>query len=443
VIAHKSASVGHVCIVHRVDDPEYIFVIKIIKPLAIAQSCWEFKTLYDVFPKDICQSNFVRNILESNGRELNVDNERDNLITGYKCYNADYGVFDARIKAKLSTVQYIENAMKPGCWFALAMTLAPGVPISDLIESDSIKTDTRYRAKLHRCFDLLVYKFFYNLVHTGFYHGDLHSGNIFFSYQHNQMTLIDFGAVGQLNIYENSPDTKIILDIIIMSLFYNFDGILHKLTAFINSKCENSKSIDMESVEYKKFAEQLRGYHWLGIANYATDDANKQKYSAEIFSDTRIKAENEMVDSVPLPDKLTVSSIYSYLEYKPAPKEVVVEERDVLPPTVDVVAENENTSLNKVLEMIIKFYAMQGVNIIIKFSELYEFQKAYALLLGVLAKVSYNSYRVSIVIQKAIRNWRVIIKSLTHPHTATHAIEVYRKEKAEYNAINAVINKSG
>ena len=58
------------------------------------------------------------------------------------------------------------------------MTLAPGVPVADLVESDLLKTDTPYRAKLHRCFDLLVYKFFLTIAKTGFYHGDLHAGNV-------------------------------------------------------------------------------------------------------------------------------------------------------------------------------------------------------------------------------------------------------------------------
>src|SRR5205085_3825111 len=52
VLRPVSASVGHVCIVRRVDEPERKIIIKIIKPLAIAQSCWEYKTLYNVYGDD-------------------------------------------------------------------------------------------------------------------------------------------------------------------------------------------------------------------------------------------------------------------------------------------------------------------------------------------------------------------------------------------------------
>lgn len=51
VLTNKSASVGHVCIMHKVNNPRDVFVVKIIKPVSIAQSCWEYKTLYNIFSK--------------------------------------------------------------------------------------------------------------------------------------------------------------------------------------------------------------------------------------------------------------------------------------------------------------------------------------------------------------------------------------------------------
>lgn len=48
----RSASVGHVFIVHRVDNL-IKFVIKVAKPLSIVQSCWEYSILNDLFPRGI------------------------------------------------------------------------------------------------------------------------------------------------------------------------------------------------------------------------------------------------------------------------------------------------------------------------------------------------------------------------------------------------------
>ena len=117
------------------------------------------------------------------------------------------------------------------------MTLAPGISLNDIIENDLLKEDTKFRAKLHRCFDLLVFKFFFNIVKNGFYHGDLHSGNIFFSYKENQITLIDWGAVGRIDIFKNDPDITALLEILLMSTFHNFDNMLDKMTELINSRC--------------------------------------------------------------------------------------------------------------------------------------------------------------------------------------------------------------
>ena len=79
IIDNHSASVGHVSKVIKTNNPDKPFMIKMIKPLAIAQSCWEYKTLYNVFKEGTCEQTFIKNILESNGRELNVLNEIENI----------------------------------------------------------------------------------------------------------------------------------------------------------------------------------------------------------------------------------------------------------------------------------------------------------------------------------------------------------------------------
>lgn len=454
VLYNKSASVGHVSIVHRVDKPDDIFVMKIIKPLSVAQSCWEYKTLYNIYPAGSCESDFIKNMLESNGRELNVLNEKENVKKGHEYYTAKYkDVFGVDINAALTTIQVIEGIIADDCWFAFAMTLAPGLPLSDLVENDLLKNDTKYRAKLHRCLDLLIYKFFQNVLQNGFYHGDPHAGNIFFSYTQSVMTLIDFGAVGHIDIYENDESIHGLLDIIVMSFFYNYDEMLDKLTILLNEKCPSPETqIDMNSDDYKKFKEQLRQYHLENIKNSEKEKQKAEQYKDDIFGEARIKQEKSYDQGAALVDKTgkpvyqinykSFDTIYSYLEHEPKDREVVVENKDTLPVFTEILGDTESVTFSKVLEMIIKFYASKGVNIAIKFSDFYEFQKAYALLLGVLNKVGYNSYRTGIAMKKAIVNWENI-PQLRHLNTTKHVISEYWEQSKKYDELKNTVQSGG
>lgn len=438
ILAHYSASVGHVCKVIRYDDPTNPIIIKIIKPLAIVQSCWEYNTLHSIYPKNSCEGDFIIKMLESNGRELDVRNENKNIEEGCKKYYAKYNdINGGDIDAELTTIQYIPNIVKDDVWNVTAMSLAPGIPLSQLIERELIESDTKYRAKLHRCLDLLVYKFFKNIIKNGFYHGDLHSGNIFFSFKESRMSLIDFGAVGNIDIYSPNPEIKTLLEIIIMSTFNNYVGVLDNMTILINSKCTDN-IIDMKSREYATIRKKM---YEAQIQNTRGSDENKENlknYEKDIFSSERI--ENEKVTTAEK-ELINNNSIYSYIDSYiigtgksnkddlsslPEYNEIMVETRDDLPqlPTY----KETTISLTHILEEIIKYYATNGVNIAIKFNELYEFQKAYALLLGVLHKVHYNSYRSSIMITKAIKNLGNITK-LSKISTVTHAISIYNREK--------------
>lgn len=438
ILENFSASVGHVCKVVQANNPTSPFMIKIIKPIAVAQSCWEYKTLYDIFKEGTCEQIFIKKMLESNGRELNVNNEISNVNKGYQCYNANYkDIFGVELDAILTTIQNIPNIIKPNIWYAMTMTLAPGIPLSKLVEEDLINKDTKYRAKLHRCLDILVYKFFLNIVQNGFYHGDLHAGNIFFSFENKQMTLIDFGAVGEINLYENTLDVNTLLDIIIMSIFSNFDEMFDVMTKLLNSKCIETQ-IDMTTTEYQELKQTLFKYREQNIRVEEKEKEKQKIYEYDIFSKERIEDEteneNQYIGEYKNFNPNNIDSIYAYLEYKPKGKETIIENRDDLPPFTNVGSETESISFPSVLEKIIKFYALSGVNIAIKFSEFYEFQKAYALLLGVLHKVGYNPYRSGIAIGKAIVNWGNI-KELMHLSTVIYVTKKYWEERNKHNEL--------
>src|SRR5580700_6433121 len=102
ILENYSAFVGHVCKIVKVDNPTTPIIIKIIKPLAAAQSCWEYSTLYNIFPEGTCEQMFIKRMLESNGRELNVNNEAKNINRGHELYTAEYkDIYPASIEAKL------------------------------------------------------------------------------------------------------------------------------------------------------------------------------------------------------------------------------------------------------------------------------------------------------------------------------------------------------
>lgn len=501
ILLNRSASVGHVCIMYRVDEPKDIFVIKIIKPLSIVQSCWEYQTLYNLFPKKSCEQTFVENMLESNGREMNVENEKNNIKKGKEYYSGDYSIFSNNFTARLTTIDVKEGVTTKDCWFAFAMTLAPGVTLAELVENadknkskgksknkgkskskskgknkgktkskgksetgteiesesvesqddnddDLLKKDSKYRAKLHRCLDILVYKFFYNLVQNGFYHGDLHAGNIFFSYEKSQMTLIDFGAVGEIDIYRDDEDVKTFLDVIILSFFYNYDEMLDAITLLVNSKCKDSR-IDDKSGDYNKFRKKMTEYKKINIMKFDEYNVSYIKYQKDLFSDSRIKeemvskkSEESNVSEIESQD-VGEKSIYSLMEN--IKRETGLTEFEKSEVRNDLIFEepsdSETISITTVFKEIFEFYALKGVNIAIKLNNFYELQKAYTLILGVLFKVHYNSYRINMVIEKAILSWSHIRK-LSNIRTAYNVVTKYYQEQKKYESNKEIIKQA-
>lgn len=399
-----SASVGHVRMLKDIRTNQKV-ILKIIKPISIAQSCWEYSSLSTVYEdKESCEHVFLTNILKSNGVEMNVQNEIDNIKTGKKIYTCTYNeVFGADINVTLTTVDVPLGVVRKDCWYAMSMSVAPGLPVSKAVESDELKSDTKYQAKLHRCLDLLLYKFFFNVINNGFYHGDLHAGNMFFSYVHNQMTLIDFGAVGHIDMFSNENYVTVIREIIMMSIYHNFDGILDVMTQLINTKCPKTQ-IDTNTDAYKQFRQSLVQKKLDNIRNAKRAEQISDKFEKEIFSRERLMGEKSDLEA-PSEKIVKIESIYSYYDMDEPKKETIIENQDenIVKPTI-ATEQEVTTSFANIMAEIIKFYAINGVNIAIKFNELYEFQKAYSLVLGVLKSTNYNPHRIGIAMKKAIVN---------------------------------------
>jgi hypothetical protein len=433
ILNNLSASVGHVVVLRKV-DVKNPFIIKIIKPLSIVQSCAEYTMLKDTFQKNTCEQNFIDNMIYAIGIELDANNEKNNIKLGHKYYTDNYSkIFGYNTGHVITTLQVIDGVIKKDCWYALAVTMASGMPISKLVENNMIKGDTKFRASLHRGLDLLVYKFFYVLFSKGFYHGDLHAGNIFFSFQQKTLTLIDFGAVGKLNIFSDDPSVDILTEVIIMSIFFNYDGIMNKLTEFLNRQCiktgYDASIIDMASPAYISMHETIKNYSKIAIGAVDKSKIIYDNNIKKIFNEERIN--EEAYDIVNIKDATKRDNIYSYLDILPTSTEVVEENNEELRNLGLESLNANNKSLNEILILLFSFYAENNVNIAIKFSEIYEFQKAYTLLLGVLQQTQYDSYRMNYVINQAIVN-RGHISKLFHVSKVSKIIKIYSREQSIY-----------
>lgn len=446
----KSASVGHVFIVHRSDNM-FQFVVKIAKPLSIAQSCWEYWLLNNLFPDGTCEQQFVHNMLSSVRIELYSPNEVNNVKRGNELYTMDYSdLFKGTdLNVKLTTVSIVENVIVDNCWFAFAMSKAPGIAISSLIEGEKsqLLQDTLYRAVLHRCIDLLVYKFFINIFQHGFYHGDLHAGNIYFDYETRQMTLIDFGAVGTIDIYSDDPFIRKIIDIFVMSIFFNYDNLLDAMTELLNEKCSNDVKIDMESNNYKLFKKKLKIIKIESIFYNEENQTNIDQYKQYMFGEQRLIQEkpNNIIDRSVTIIKHDIENPYEYIDIikaeqaKNKNKQSVTDNTQSLP--YDFAnAKSKIISFAEILAMITEFYATSGVNIAIKFAEFYDLLKAYVLIIGVLSQVGYPQLRTSIIMGKMISD-PGNLQSLLHIKSVYNMYTSYKRESEKFNEIKRKIQE--
>jgi hypothetical protein len=179
----------------------------------------------------------------------------------------------------------------------------------------------------------------------------------------------------------------------------------------------------------------------------AKEKEKANTYITDVKSDKRIADERHTDDQytdtlVTLKDTPTAAdrdpSIYDDLERIPETKETVVENKDILPAFTEILGGSESISFAGVMQLIIKFYATSGVNVAIKFAELNELQKAYALLLGVLAKTGYSSYRMGMAIKTGVWNWGHVQK-ITHVGTTYNTIASYWADSSKYKTLTAII----
>jgi len=513
IFNEASASVGHVFFIEHNITLEK-FVVKVVKPMSIIQSCYEYSKLDTFFKVGTLEQRFVHNILYSTGKEFQSKHEIEYINKAHKFYKMNYNELynDIDVNASLTTITVKENVIKDNCWFALAMTIAPGIPLSKLLETNeenNLSIDTTYRAYLHRCFDLLVYKFFSNIITNGFYHGDLHAGNVYFSYTNQpvrkaQLTLIDFGAVGTIDLFNDDPDVNELIKIIIQSLFYNYHNLFDTLTDLLNKKSINSITIDKTSDDYKEFKKNLRIIGLKNIYNFYKNDKLSNIYtkscltskiriskesSININETKNIKEEEDNLHhakcflsnnnlsiiklNIPKQDNSVKESIESLYNNVDLPNRIIknnISKQDNIESLFDYVDEHNritknnkiresmenieklqsgdcdiNTTTNiisftEVMNMMMEFYSKSNVNIPITIPDLYELLKAFILINSLSTQINYEPLRMSIIVGKILYDFDNVGKVVKHPLILLKIYYIYNIESNKYNKVIEKIN---
>jgi len=479
VINEASASVGHVFFVQHSITLEK-FVVKVVKPMSIIQSCYEYSKLKTFFDTNTLEQRFVHNMLFSTGKELQSKVEIEHINRGHKLYTMNYKELynDIDVNVFLTTITVKENVIIDNCWFALTMSIASGIPLSKLFENNeknNLSIDTNYRAYLHRSFDLLVYKFFSNIIIHGFYHGDLHSGNVYFSFTDGperkaQMTLIDFGAVGTIDLFNDDPDINELVKIIIQSTFYNYDNLFDTLTDLLNKKSINSITIDKKSDSYKNFKNELKKIKVTNIYNHnknpniidvytksclnSTERVNNEKsfhsnhtknvnieentqhakcyYSNNNNSSTNVSKQDDTM-------KTSIDSLYDLVDIHKIINKNIKTTDDYIEtlPAFDcnVGVSTDEISFTEVMNKMMEFYTKSNVNIPITIPDLYELFKAYILINGLSTQMKYDPLRMSIIIGKILYDYENIKNIVKHPAIVLKMYNVYNIENNNYNKL--------
>lgn len=397
IIRNFSASVGHVCFVKNTRTNN-IFVIKIIKPLSILQSCAEYDVLHNMYSKKTrkCEYDYVNGLLRSNDDEMNVQNEIANIKICHTMYNMNYKILNKNVNVQLTTIRAIENIFNKNTRYAMAMTIANGENINELLEKDILNDKLELRF-LHRCFDLLVYSFFKNILMYGYYHGDLHGGNMLYNKQNRTLTLIDFGSVPKIDLLKLGNDTKTIIKLIMCISYGDYDAILDTLTDLINSKCECSDTLDKTSTGYNDFKMKLCEYKRENMYIYL-ENSNMINIYEKYLLTTSVEQENKGI----------------------------IEEINM---------KGNGKTLMSVMDEIMAYYTSMNVNIIIKLGEYYEFQKAFMLLHGVSTKINYDNNRFVLMIRKSLSSANILKKNKKLLELMPKLLNYYIKEDHKYKKL--------
>lgn len=441
-IVDFSASVGHVRKYKWTnylpqDEREATFMIKVIKPVTSAlTACWEYELLSRIFPRGSDEDNNVRAMLVSNGEELDLTQEAKYMKEGHKKYTCTYAkVFKVDLDMTLTTIREIPGILRSGVWQGIAMEVAKGMSVASILEEPKYLARGQFEAALHRGMDLLVNRWIFTIINDGMYHGDLHAGNIFFSFEDRVMTIIDWGAVGVIDVFARSKALNLLRHIVIYAIWDNFAAIMNDITAYLNDS--GFPKIDKKSDEYDELQRELKSWQLKNIKLSRQSVSASDQYT-DIFGPRRIDSEKHSTckRSAVRTSSKEKMNIYSYYDVK-HDTQCEMRAPNVEMPVLWGVEqtnndEEESMDLSAALNKLFQFYTTQNINLQSRFPELVTFQKAYALLVGVMKQINYNPFRFKTAVEKAALSWQHLPR-LINIDVILRMAALFMSEKKLYN----------
>lgn len=465
IISHKCATIGHICFTIRIDKPSKVFVLKIIKPLSVAISCWEHQTLKN---KNLEHKfNFIKNILQKNSVEMLAKNEINNILNGFKFYNCDYSeIFDYKLNCKLTTVKYLSDIVKEHCWYIIPMTLAQGTCLDSL---DKIKYS---KFKLHRTLDLLIYKTLFNLFDSGWYHKELNISNLFYHEFNNinLLTIIDFGSVGNIDLFSSNNENKLFVKFIMYIWFYNYDQLFNDLCVICKlrnkNKQETKQMYDVRNklLKYRRINFRYhKKYFNIGEMYFESEQLYKEKYNEKKNLLSRLNMLNKTESDINL-DKLNINKpdINKPDINKP---DTNLDKLDINKPdtnlykldinkydtnstklytnnsyTTEKINPNKINKIElvlpiKIVQTILDFFMSRNIHVSEIIPNIYSFYKAYEHLVKVLITTDYDIRRthfiVSLLLKRISAPWKNFNK-LFKLNETFYFINTFKEEESNF-----------
>ncbi len=302
-----AATVGQVYFATLINGKNVI--VKVMRPNIRRKAREEIKTFMNHAHEKITQK-FVKQIKVSIMEELDFRKESHNLDVGKKYYNYK----------KIQTIGKIEELSRTSK--VLVMEVAPGKSLASYKNKYLYHNIVlRNKAIAHLTTRWIDQAIFHK---DGFFHADLHSGNIFIDFTDTNkflLTLIDFGAVGYMKEEEQKSIVLMAAGVLLKDEDMIFDSF-HYITKINDNQRESLRS-KVGDILHKKisYAEKLTEIIAESInvkisfpRNYLLFNRGRSFLEKQIISNNEIITEVGHVDSKKIDmDRLYLKAFFKYL----------------------------------------------------------------------------------------------------------------------------------
>lgn len=206
----KSIAAGTISQAHMATLKDGTQVVVKVKRVGIEKTVEKEMDLFEKMAKENpIMEDLVRGAKKSINEELSFKDETKNLKLGqgYKSLREGIDVI-SEVNVKISDPEKV-----------MILTKADGVPITKA-NPKILEEQLQVSLSSGR---LLAKWLKRSLIGDGFFHGDLHAGNIFIDFKKKKITLIDFGNAGSLSKKEQKGIRKLIPVLFLTKSFKGFE----------------------------------------------------------------------------------------------------------------------------------------------------------------------------------------------------------------------------